>query len=322
MKNKVRRFADDGWAVWIEGDDTSAFYLDEWVNPTGKSFVDVAIRIRDIDDTHGVYVFAPFHVEKDEIVDVSVNLLDPRAFRAVFNSTGIVDAWKNDCTSALAYHGRVVDLVHISKIDFTVRPVAGGSLISLSIDSFADKLDGDEIYLIFRLPHKSIDAAFAPTVNAQGILGRLRDLFVSPVIVERYGCSVRVNEMRMLPQEISRMGMLHRQKLDRAVVTIHLGEDYQITAAGCERIHRLERDLYESHAPEGFELDGAIVYHWRQSRETSLRGHFNFYFDIHLEKISGGSILIYAAALLVMGLLTEVAYDGLCAAAGALAGLL
>ena len=39
---KRKSFADDGWAIWVTGEDTSTFYLNEWVNPQGKSYVDVA----------------------------------------------------------------------------------------------------------------------------------------------------------------------------------------------------------------------------------------------------------------------------------------
>ncbi|MBR5259719.1 MAG: hypothetical protein IKV48_04525 [Eggerthellaceae bacterium] len=311
MSGKISRFADDGWAVWIEGDDTSTFYLDEWVNPNGKSYVDVAVNIRDIDDTHGIFVYVPFPVEKDEIEDISTNLGDPNIFHAVFSSTGMVDLWKNRCTSAIAYHGRVVDLVHISELEVGVRRVSSGTLISLSIDDFAECLDGDEIYIFFRIPHKSLDEVFVPAASAASLLTRLKSLFVSPIVLERYGCSVRVNEVRMLPPEIAKTGMLHRQKLNLASVSIHLKEDYQIRDANCHRVHRLEKDLYRDHAPQGFDLDDVIVYHWQQAREINLRGCFNFYFDIHREKVSGGSILIYSLALLAMGIVGNAVYDGL-----------
>ena len=42
---KTRKFADDGWGIWINGDDRSTVYLNEWINPKGKSYVDIAIRI-------------------------------------------------------------------------------------------------------------------------------------------------------------------------------------------------------------------------------------------------------------------------------------
>ena len=51
---KRKSFADDGWAIWVTGDDTSTFYLNEWVNPQGKSYVDVSVRIRGIKGTHNM----------------------------------------------------------------------------------------------------------------------------------------------------------------------------------------------------------------------------------------------------------------------------
>ena len=64
---KRKRFADDGWAIWLTGDDTSTFYLNEWVNPQGKSYVDVAVRVRGIKGARNLNVYMPFKVEKSEI---------------------------------------------------------------------------------------------------------------------------------------------------------------------------------------------------------------------------------------------------------------
>jgi hypothetical protein len=45
LGSKKRRFADDGWALWIDGDDRSTIYLNEWINPKGKSYVDISVRV-------------------------------------------------------------------------------------------------------------------------------------------------------------------------------------------------------------------------------------------------------------------------------------
>ena len=45
MSKKQRKFADDGWAVWIDGDDTSTVYINDWQNPKCKSYIDIAVRI-------------------------------------------------------------------------------------------------------------------------------------------------------------------------------------------------------------------------------------------------------------------------------------
>ena len=35
MAKEQRKFADDGWAIWIDGDDISNVYLNDWLNPKG-----------------------------------------------------------------------------------------------------------------------------------------------------------------------------------------------------------------------------------------------------------------------------------------------
>ena len=48
MASKNKRFADDGWAVWVNGDDNSTVYINDWLNPQGESYVDFAVRIRGV----------------------------------------------------------------------------------------------------------------------------------------------------------------------------------------------------------------------------------------------------------------------------------
>ena len=41
MPKKQRKFADDGWAIWIDGDDTSTIHINDWVNPKGKPVTNI-----------------------------------------------------------------------------------------------------------------------------------------------------------------------------------------------------------------------------------------------------------------------------------------
>ena len=70
MSKKRRTFADDGWAVWVDGDDTSTVYINDWVNPKGRSYVDFAIRIRGVKSSKSLHVYVPFAVSFDEIEDI------------------------------------------------------------------------------------------------------------------------------------------------------------------------------------------------------------------------------------------------------------
>ena len=303
---KRKSFADDGWAIWVTGDDTSTFYLNEWVNPQGKSYVDVSIRVRGIKATHDLNLYIPFQVEKAEVEDLSHHLKNENVFRAIFSTRCILDYMKNKYASEMAYHGKTVDLIHISCIEYTMKPLAKGTLLTASIDALMDYLDNDEAYFIFRLPHKNLDELFKPQIDMQGAFARLRDLLTTPVISEKYACSVRVNEARLLPDEINQIGSFHRQKLNKVVVTLSLQEEYQVNDSNCYRIHRLEKDLYGDYVPEGYQCDDAITYEWIESKAKNLYGHFNFYFGISRDTISRSSMLLYMTLLFVVSLMGNV----------------
>lgn len=303
---KRKSFVDDGWAIWVTGDDISTLYLNEWVNPHGKSYVDVSIKIRGIKGTHDLNLYIPFGVEKDEIEDLSHHLKNETVFRAIFSTRCVIDYMKNKCTSELAYHGRTVDLVHISCVDYTVSPLANGTLLSVSIDGLMECLDNDEAYFMLRLPHKNLDKVFKPQIDVQDAFTRLRDLVTSPVVSEKYACSIRANEARLLPDEINKIGAFHRQKLSKVVVIMSMQEDYQVNDANCYRIHRMEKELYGEYAPDGFDCDEAITYEWNESREKNLYGHFNFYFAITRDTVSKSSMLLYLILLFLVTMLGNV----------------
>lgn len=316
MAPKNRYFADDGWAYWITGDDTSTIYLNEWIDPRKKSFVDIGMRIRGILGAEEINLYVPFPVEKQDVQDISQKLQDRDVFRAVFNATGIMDVQKNACTSEMAYHGKAVDLIHLSTVEFSVRPVAEGTLITVPVHAIRDCLDNDEAYIFFRIPHKSLDEIFEPKINISNFFTRLRDLVTTPVVSEKYGYSVRVNEARLLPDEINRIGAFHRQKLNKAVVTISINENYRLNDANCYRIHRQEDALHENYAPEGFACENIITYEWNQTREVNQHGQFNFYFDISRDAISKSSMFFYMVVLLLVGLLGDVIWDLVCRVVG------
>ena len=91
MSKKNKFFADDGWAIWVDGEDVSTIYLNNWLNPKGKSYMDVAIYIRGIKETKSLNVYFPFPVDKNEIEDVSLKFYDENLSRAIFSSMCLVD---------------------------------------------------------------------------------------------------------------------------------------------------------------------------------------------------------------------------------------
>ena len=306
MPKKQRKFADDGWAVWIDGDDTSTVYINDWLNPKGKSYIDIAVRIRGVKVSKALHVYVPFTVSRDEIKDVSLHFNDTKILQATFSSTCIVDYKKNEYTSEIAYNGKTVDIVHISTLEYQADRLADGTLISVDLGALQQFLDNDEAYFIWRMPHKSLDEIFKPRVNMGNALARLRDLITTPVVSEKYGYSIRVNESRLLPEEITRIGAFHRQKLKKAVITLSIDEKYELNDSGCYRTHRLEENLYEDYLPKDYNREDVITYQWNQNREYNLQGQFNFYYTISKNSVSRGSMLLYIILLLTIGIFGDL----------------
>ena len=309
MPKKERKFADDGWAVWVDGDDTSTVYINDWLNPKGISYVDIAVRIRGVNLSNNLYVYIPFPVLSDEIDDVSLLFNDTKILQATFSATCIVDYMKNEHTSEIAYNGKTIDIVHISTLDYKIKPLADGTLISIGIDDIREFLDNDEAYFIWRMPHKTLNEVFKPRVNVGNMLTRLRDLITTPVVSEKYGYSIRINESRLLPEEITRIGAYHRQKLKKAVVTLSVDENYEVNDSGCYRIRRLEENLYKRYLPTKYKCEDVISYQWNQSREHNLQGHFNFYFGIGKNSVNAGSMSLYMVLLMIISVIGEIFAD-------------
>jgi hypothetical protein len=317
MPKKERKFADDGWAVWIDGDDTSTIHINDWLNPKGKSYVDIAIHTRGIRASKLLNVYVPFPVSREEIEDVSLCFNDTKILQAIFSAAVIVDYKKNQHTSEIAYNGKTIDIVHISTTNFKADPLSKGTLICVDLHSLQSYLDNDEIYFIWRMPHKSLDAIFKSYVDVGNAMERLRDLITTPVVSEKYGYSIRINESRLLPEEITRIGMFHRQKLKKAVITLSVDEKYELNDSGCYRIRRLEENLYRDYLPKEYRCEDVITYQWNQNREDNFQGQFNFYYSITKNSISRGSMLLYMILLLAVGVLG----DFISAAIQALIGL-
>ena len=306
MSKKQKKFADDGWAVWIDGDDTSTVYINDWLNPQGKSYVDMAIRIRGVKMSKFLYVYVPFIISHNEMDDVSLLFRDTKILQATFSAACIVDFKKNEHTSEIAYNGKTVDIVHISTLECDVKLLSSGTLISVDLGKIQQFLDNDEAYFIWRMPHKSLDDIFRPRVDVGNAMDRLRDLITTPVVSEKYGYSIRINESRLLPEEITRIGAFHRQKLKKAVVTLSIDESYELNDSGCYRIRRLEENLYKDFLPTEYKNENVITYQWNQNREDNFQGQFNFYYNLSKNSVSKRSMFLYMVLLLVIGVIGDL----------------
>ena len=153
---------------------------------------------------------------------------------------------------------------------------------------------------------KSLNEIFRPHVDVDRVMGRIRDLITTPVVSEKYGYSIRINEARLLPEEITRIGIFHRQKLKKAVITLSIDENYELNDGGCYRIRRLEENLYKNYLPKNYKCEDVITYEWNQNREHNQQGQFNFYYNLAKDSISKSSMFMYMVLLLAIGIFGDL----------------
>jgi hypothetical protein len=254
-------------------------------------------------------VYVPFDVSKEEIEDVSLLFNDTNILQATFSSSCIIEYKKNEHTSEIAYNGKTVDIVHIGELGYETSVLSEGTLIKIDLEKLRPYLDNDEAYFIWRMPHKSLDEVFAPRKDMNSAMERLKDLITTPIVAEKFGYSIRINEARLLPEEITKIGAFHRQKLKKAVVTLSVNESYELNDAGAYRIRRLEENLYKDFLPKGYKSEDVITYQWQQNRETNLKGHFNFYYNVNKNSVSRGSMFLYLVLLTVIGVAGNLIAD-------------
>lgn len=310
MAKKQRKFVDDGWAIWTDGDDICTVYLHDWLNPKGKSYIDIAIHVHNVKASSRMRVYIPFKISREEIDDVSLLFNDTKILQATFGSACIIDYKKNEFCSEIAYLGRTVDVVHISTLDYQIEPLSNGALLDIDIDKIQPSIDNNEAYFIWRMPHKSLDKLFKSRVGAGSKMSRFRDLITSPMLSEKHGYSVRINEPRLLPEEITRVGSFYRQKMKKAAISISMDDSYDINDEGCYRIRRLEEELYTNYLPASYKQDDIISYQWQQSvDDDKMQGHFNFYYNITKDSVNGASMTIYMILLMVLAVMGEMLAD-------------
>ena len=309
MGIKKRKFADDGWALWIDGDDRSTIYLNEWINPKGRNYVDISVRVYGAKETKAVNFFVPFEIENSEITDLSYMLAESSALRALFNTNGRVDSEKTKYTSELRYDNRTVSLINLTNEFTEVKKVSYGTVITVNFEFIKNFITSDEAYMIFRIQHKTLDKIFAPSIDVGSMFDKINSLIQSPIISEKYGYSIRINEARLLPPEINEIKELHEQRIRKALVTISLSDEYEMNDSTCYRIRRLEAELNHDYAPFGYDCLDAITYQWVEERDYNMKAHYNFYFTIEHNEISKMSMIVYLFMVLLTGALGGAIYD-------------
>ena len=132
---------------------------------------------------------------------------------------------------------------------------------------------------------------------------RIRSVIVNTLDVKRANGNSWLNDLTVALED------LQEQRIRKALVTISLGDEYEMNDSTCYRIRRLEAELNRNYAPVGYDCSAAITYQWVEERDSNMKAHYNFYFTMEHNEISKMSMLVYLFMVLLTGALGGAIYD-------------
>jgi len=306
---KQETFVDDGFAIWLEGTKTrSDIHIYEWLNPKVESNIDIGIRVYDADMVNRIGVFFPFDVNKTEIIDLSAFFENKDIAEWIFNSTCDIRPLSNMPIIEIKYKNREENIIRLTSSNVCIEKYDSGTLVYFNISFFHRILTKNEIYLRFRIPHKSLNRFRIHHKSLKDLFlwikQSLKSLFESPVIKYQYNYFMRINEIRSLPEEIIRISKITEQDIQRVRVLIFCNNQYDIDKRKCYKVRQLEEHI-ASYVPDKFDCNNVITYHWVKR----FMKDYNFYFIIENEYISKKSLCIYAVIVIILSIIENILWE-------------
>lgn len=297
MKNTQYHIFNDGFAIWFTGNSQSFkfdVHINEWI--TFKSnYIDIGIRIYNTTNIENGYIFIPFIFLKNDLEDKASALKDKAIACGVFNTTCEIIHPTNKALARIEYNNRIEEIIPLILLDPTLQEIENGTLIQLSFNDVITLLDVPETYIRFRIPHNSLNK------HCHLSKSNYKTIIESPIITDKLCYTVKINEARSLPSDIS-YSLNKYQKINKIIFSLFASTKYEIDDSNCYKIRHLEEHLYKSYIPKGFNCNDAIAYQWL----TENKKHYNFFIKIEVKKLSYTSILLYLSLVILLSFLGNI----------------
>ncbi len=289
--------------LWKLKNKISKIYKKE----NSNMFLDIGIKVENIDDIEKVHIFIPFPVTSENIEDMGIKMKDNRKLiNGIFNDDCEIkhNGSKNGVTIS---RDNGNDVIKIHTLDYeyqkniSVELKDNGSIIS--IDTKKDKRDKKESsYYRFRIKGKPIND-FGKT--KEDLDNPFKTSYESNHIID-----FRVNEKRALPENLNML--LQKEKLFNIKV-IHflllMDISYKLACTGLDYSMRaLEDNLWSEYLDNEYETGCLVGYHWKSKVNEIDKGieNFNSYIRIKEVKINIITILIYVLGVMIIGVITSL----------------
>lgn len=297
--------SDVAFAIWTVGTQSELdVHINEWIMPNScemTAFIDFGIRIYNVKGVDSVGLFVPYPIEDHEIVDLAKCLGNEDIARGIFNTT---------CTVTTHGETGIIDLDYnhhksnVATLPRSVIKTSSSTTIYFDLNSVANNITRDEFYIRFRIPEKKLGELLN---QRKKFFRSFTSLLASPIEREYFTYIIRVNEMRVLPNEIRFNQDVQRQKINKIIIAMALNGLIKVDSSFCYKVRVIEQKLYKDYVPKNFHLESCMAYQWLSQKNAKT--HYNFTLTLRKENINIYSLLIYSIFVIILsalgGLLVE-----------------
>lgn len=297
----------DSFAIGVLSDGSISAHVDlsinVWADIRNVSEIDFAIQIPCKEEISGLFIFVPFKIDKNDVVDLSPAFRDNEFNQVLFNRdcettccggrTIVVD----DCGNSLLV------LPFALNDGLTVDYLKGGSLFSLHYDSSALLDEISSLYFRIRMPFVLLDDLLSGPAD-------MKEVITGPIIPFRTMNSIAVNQVRGLPSSVVRRLVDSKTDVGETHIAVIASRQWEVNSFLTPyRVRPLENVTWEKYQPrlkcgnpilrsKGRDM---FVYQWLISdSSTSLQLEFS------RKRITVLTLFFYLAILFIINLLSEV----------------
>lgn len=300
MFKPERQFANDGFAVWLSGDNDkckSDIHINEWIIKNDTCYIDFGIRVYDAHNVSQVNLYIPYGLKRYDAKDLSNYLLKEDIAKGIFNAPCIITPHINRYVSRIEYNNRTENILKLYSEYFYVTELPNETRLTINLKDIREQFTENEVYIRLRIPHKSITKMFKSMLwkpNMKNVANKIIKVFTNPVITKDYNYLMNINDVRLLPQEVCRENGVVSQYIQKIIVTLSLSDSFIANDAQCYKVRQLEEELYKEYVPLKFNCSDAIVYQWIKEREPGLKPHYNFSLAFKQTYINILSLVLYS----------------------------
>lgn len=263
------------------------------------TFLDIGLKIRNIEDIKSIYMYIPLKINKDDLKDLgSLMRNDLKLLNGIFNDTCSITS--NEREDGISVKKGNED-IFIKTLDYEyqdnlkIRSTEDGSILIINVENEQNK-EGKSTYYRFRIDGKCMED-FGAKKSPKYKLFRIED-------IEDHIIDFRLNEKRALPEGLN---MMIAKDSEFRIGTIHflllISSEYDVpTARSNYSVRALEGNLWDKYIPGNCNSDELLGYHWKERENDNL----NAYIKIEVRKQNWFRVLQYIWGAGIIAITTNI----------------